>query len=362
MKIGILTFHCAHNYGAVLQAYALQNFLEEQGYDVEIIDYRPMYLICPYDLFSIRKNESVYGTIKTLINQVINIRKRYMRRKSFEKFITNNLRLSDKQYKNGKFDKIYDIYILGSDQIWNNGITENDPIFWGEFEKKKNSILITYAASTEGKNIKGELNFSSHKKDLNNFHNISVREKVLADILQPLTTKIIKSVLDPTLLVSSEIFSSMMSLPKRQEKYILIYQAIRDRNTWEIAKCMIKNTNLLIREIIADNIVMEDYFNKFSALSPESVLGLIKSAEYVVTTSFHGVALSIVFKKQFICIMNENRGNCRISSLLNRFGLEDRMVYDENSIPKDTIDYDKIYKQLEGERKESVDFLLNALQ
>ena len=154
MKIGILTFHCAHNYGAVLQCYAMQEFLRCKGHDVEVINYRPKYLLEPYKTFKVKRflSKKPIRLSKGVIIEFILFPTRLKRFNGFEKFIKNRLSLSEKATCSSISPK-YDVYIAGSDQIWNPKITHGfDSVFFADFPFIKNmKKYISYAASMEAK-------------------------------------------------------------------------------------------------------------------------------------------------------------------------------------------------------------------
>ena len=156
MKIGLLTFHCAHNYGAVLQCYALQETLISMGHEVEVINYRPKYLIASYKRFELHRfiSLNLINSLKNSIKEALLAGRRFRRYKAFEEFITNRLNLSERVNANNIPSK-YDIYIIGSDQIWNPKITKGfDSVYWGQFKfPKERRRYIAYAASMEIKRI-----------------------------------------------------------------------------------------------------------------------------------------------------------------------------------------------------------------
>ena len=139
MKIGILTFHCAHNYGAVLQCYAMQEFLRSKGHDVEVINYRPNYLLKPYKIFNVKRfsSKKPIRILKGLILEFLLFPVRLKRFYGFENFINNKLILS-KTVTKESIPSNYDIYIVGSDQIWNPKITKGfDEIYFCRFPFEK---------------------------------------------------------------------------------------------------------------------------------------------------------------------------------------------------------------------------------
>ena len=229
MKIGILTFHCAHNYGAVLQCYALQETLKNMGHDVEVINYRPNYLTRPYKPLNmhrvIRKN--LLKALEQLLIQIITWRKRTHRFREFVQFEKANIQLSKWTGSTSQgMPQDYDIYIIGSDQVWNSSITHGpEPLYLANFPfPKAGKKYIRYAISM-GKEI-----FSTSKEKeiicnaLKNFDFLSVREGNLSILLQSYTPKKIYKVLDPTLLAAPSIWKNISKHPIKKKKSVVVYQ------------------------------------------------------------------------------------------------------------------------------------------
>lgn len=252
---------------------------------------------------------------------------------------------------------------MGSDQIWNPKITKGfDPIYFGNFDFQKGERkYISYAASMEAKTLNEEsINF--YLKELNNFDSLSVRETRLAELLQPLTTKKIKIVLDPTLLADINIWNRITSQPSIKGKYVLVYQVRYNKDTLRVAYNIANQINALVIEITANTTIRFNR-NKLQTSSPEEFLGLIKNAACVVTTSFHGTAFSIIFNRPFYCLHLGDGADTRSQSLLKFIGLSDRMIK-KNEIPKFTeIDYEKeINKNLFHLREESFRYLKDNIR
>ncbi|MFL9710284.1 polysaccharide pyruvyl transferase family protein [Methylobacillus sp. Pita1] len=356
MKIGILTFHCAHNYGAVLQAYALQEYLKSLGHCVEVIDYRPEYLVKPY-----QQRFIYYNNLIKLLGQLLWIPSRILRSRKFDRFIVSNLDLSPFPF-NAKemIDKSYDAYVLGSDQIWNASITGGDPVFLGDFDRNEDSKIISYAASTEVQKHGENVNFLNQASYLANFSAISVREDIFNKQIQPYLKKPVQTVLDPTLMVDSSIFDSLI-VRKKSSKYILVYLMADDVNVCDVIRSIkgVLDIDKVIR--LRGHVGIGDLLNKYALSGPEDFVELFYNSDFVITTSFHGTAFAILFKKQFVSVVSEFRGSYRISSLLQALGLEDRMVYSINDIPKSNINYDIVESRLKELQKKSRDFLHQAL-
>lgn len=354
MKIGLLSFHCAHNYGAVLQAYALQEFLTSLGHDAEFIDYRPYYLYSSY---------SVNTTNKSFLNRLIQSPLNSMRRlrnDRFNNFIRNNLAISKEANTAQEITGDYEAYVLGSDQIWNQNITKGDLVFFGAFNRSAGSRLISYAASSEAPHEGATLDFSSEQKNLKEFSSISVREDQLREQIQPLVDVPVTTVLDPTLLADASIFEPIAENIESKD-YLVIYQVKNDKSAMPVARAIRKMNSIGKIVKLTPHVSKFDFLNSYSTSSPERFVGLFRGCNYVVTTSFHGVIFSIIFKKQFVCIMDKSRGNYRIANLLKKLGISNRMIYSADEIPSEAIDYDLVTEKVIELRGQSREFLVSAL-
>ena len=357
MKIGILTFHCAHNYGAMLQCYALQEHLVSMGHSVQVINYQPTYLLKPYNVFDIDRilSKNVFKMIKNILRELFMLQKRIRRHRAFNHFLKNNIRISklcDKQTISDDFD----VYIFGSDQIWNPKITDGvDGMYFGCFPfPKGQNIYISYAASIGLDSIDsayGEI----LKENLKNIDHVSVREEAMVKLLKPYTDKQIKVVLDPTLLVSKAIWNKLPDNVKRRN-YVLVYQVREDPNTMEFAQHIARQLNADVVKLVAW-VRRKSVNGEDSSASPEDFVSYIKHASCVVTTSFHGTAFSVIFNKPFYCLKLGGGIDNRSRSLLSILELDNRMI-DKNERPTfSSIDYSLANKRLEHMRYESNSFL-----
>lgn len=357
MKIGILTFHCAHNYGAVLQCYALKTILKENGYDIEVIDYRPQYLLNPYKIFKLSRFSSKNPIIftKNSIKEILTIIKRFRRHNKFEKFIDFYIVPQKSEISN------YDVYIMGSDQIWNPRITKGfDPIYFGYFPFcKKNKKYISYAASMEATILTSQQS-DFFKSALKNFNSISVRENNLKELLEPLTEKKIHTVLDPTFLLPKSIWDKICIKPNINKKYVLVYQVRENNKLQETAQNIANQLNATVINLCAYP-KWKFNLNLIQTASPCEFLGWIKFASCVVTTSFHGTAFSVIFNKPFYCIKLNDKFDSRAESLLKNIGLEDRLISLENNIKYTSINYSKSNNTISNMRDQSITYLKDSI-
>lgn len=356
MKIGILTFHCAHNYGAVLQAYGLQEYLKSQGHEVHIIDYRPRYLTKQYAknslIFWISKE--FFRTCKKLINEPFLFRTRARRWDKFDKFIRERFNLApfEKEGTDG-----YDAVIVGSDQIWNPHITGGkfDDVFFG---RNISCRVVAYAASARFKELNNQekLYFRERLKDIDT---ISVREDSLRRLLQPLTNKKIETVVDPTLLAGRNIFTSIVCKPDTTRPYVFIYNIDSHRETHEVALRIARQISGDVFELTCYLKNCRQYagIKRVDDLSPEQFLGYILHAACVVTTSFHGTALSLLFQRPFYTVRQNSDADLRTESLLKRITLTDRFINKGTFPDFQPIDYTHINELIEEDRLTSKIFL-----
>jgi len=358
MKIGILTYHNTRNCGALLQAYALQKKLFELGIDNEIIDYR-----CDKieETYRLKKIYELKG-IKQLAKWFLTIGRDKRTQKKFDEFKRENLKLSGKYDKASicKANLIYDAFITGSDQVWNAMINGDDLTYLLDFagaEKKKYS----YAASIGG----GEPKVSYAEKmqtALADFDFISVRENPLAEYIKTDLGLDTQMVLDPTLLLDGDdyIFASEWKKPKT--KYIFVYTIATTPNIESAAKKLSKETGL---PIIWGHMSYRKRrgVKNVTDLSPCEFVNYIKNAEYVFTSSFHGMAMSIVLHKQFFYDLDDNvqNNNSRLETLAESLGLQSRELLKLSDASFLTnmplIDYKQVESALEIRRRQSVCFL-----
>ena len=353
MKIGIVTFQRAHNYGALLQAYAMQTFLRKQGYEAYLVDYRSQAIEEQYKLFSYKFYLGV--GIKApahFINRTLTFFLRRGRRKNFQLFMDSFLNIKD--------DKNCNAFIFGSDQIWNPSVTGGfDENYWGGIYPETEAYRIAYAPSLEA----GALDAYSEKVSnaLKRFAAISVRELDMIDVLNKYTEKEIKLVCDPTFLISQESYEKLMKPLHVKGEFVAIYQVNRNKLTYQVAKHLAERYNLQIVELGQNTSFLHPGRYKNTA-GPSEFVWIIKNAKYVVTSSFHGTALSIIMKKQFF-VTTMGKGEKRMKNLLNIAGLSDRLISSVDSSDNlNPIDYNNSLGTLDRYIYSSQEFLIHILR
>lgn len=356
MKIGILTYHRSHNYGALLQAIGLRHILLQKGHNVYFIDYWPEYHQRVYDNFSWK------GLCKLSIKEKLSYIKRWAflhdakkeRIDRFNAFIDEFITPYCLPYN----DVLnYDIVIYGSDQIWRKQLYSKDNYF-NDVYFADNLLMtnkhVAYAASM-GQVKLSEKDKGYLKSKLIRFDKIAVRETDLLENINLLGFSA-RQVLDPTLLITSEEWDKII-LPERKikEPYILYYRlqdSFDDNRVKEAAR--IRGCKLIT--IVGS--VCRKKEGVLPTEAPRDFISLIKYADFVFTSSFHGLAFSLIYKRQFFCSMVTSPS--RVKSLLEKVGLSRRFLSPQNAsfpIFPTMIDYDSVDEEMEFIKQSSITYL-----
>ena len=324
MKVGILTFHDAHNYGAVLQAYALKKYITKLGHNARIINYH--HYTIP-DGFPKENNEKRWENFNSFIQKLIDYDEEvYQTEEELEKLDI-------------------DVWICGSDQIWNTEITNGiNKGFFLNFKTKGKKI--SYAVSMGIPELPKE-HEEEFEKCIKNLDYISVREETLKKYVEKFTDKPIIKAIDPTFLLEKEDYDELIQ-ENKQEDYILINELGPDDRLIKIAEKIANERNLKIIEL--NDKKKENYkYEQISDASPMEYLSLMKNAKVIITNSFHGTVFSIIFEKEFYTITRLNR-NSRMENILDIVGMRDRLIDKVEEIENvKKQDYNKAYKNLETE-------------
>lgn len=365
-KVYTITFHQANNYGAMLQSYALQKVLC-QKYESKIINYNCHAISNSYKLF-FKKGNSLLDTLKINIKSFLKIPFYYKRYNNFKKF-RNKLDLTRKYINEDDLKNNYpkcDAYVTGSDQIWNKNITDgfDDGYFlnFGDENIKK----ISYAASI------GDISIINNNKKLfgekiKNIDAISVRENDLKSIIESTYTKKVTEVLDPTLLLTKEEWLNIINKKYEiSEKYIFAYSVGNGNDLYyDSINELARKTGLKVIYFDRTNKDKKIKCNcqSFYSAGPDGFVTLLKNAEYVITTSFHGLALSINLQKNFSVILSSYPE--RLTTLLNSLQLNNRIIEKGKEITDQfykKINWDEKTKKLLEIREKSLDWLFNSVE
>lgn len=357
MKLGIITYHRAHNYGAILQAIALRMILKKLGHEVYYIDYWPDYHKEAYSFFSFRK--LVSGKLQYLKSRLVLAKEIKNRIRQFDIDISKYILPFCMPYVSSI---VYDYVIYGSDQIWRTqSIGHVNPVYFGQnrITAKKH---ITYAASM-GVLVSSKDEITNIKIWLEKFYAISVRENDLKNYLLSLGYNS-TLVLDPTLLLTSSEWDRIMNLDfcskSDEDEYVLYYNLNEDVFDYDAVKKFARIKKLRLIELKGH--ATKDTDEIISQCGPRQFVSLIRGAKYILTTSYHGLAFSIIYHKDFYVSFNKNIN--RALTLLENLNLKDRLI-----APKETIipslapiEYTTVDSKIGEMRLQSLGFLQTAIK
>lgn len=356
MKVGIITFQETNNYGAILQNYALQQALIQKGHHVRTIDYRSSYIGKPYRLAHLR-NKGFFPYAFGVLGYLI-----YMPRRRKCKKFRKRIRYTDpvKEGGLGKLNEEFDLFITGSDQVWNPRLTGMDAVYMLNFVADKVKCN-SYAASI------GLSEASPSQKEffyafLHDFHYISVREKSAATLLGSILGREVAVASDPCLLLTREEWASVAEGPRNTQGYVFVYQLGVSSDAVSLAKRIAREESL--RLVFVPFPVGAFAVGRWDVgVGNAGLVGYIMNAEYVVTDSFHGTLLSIIFNKKFFTkISGTHAGvSSRIYDLLERYGLEERIIQSGMDYGQE-ISYESINDKIKMDREMSMQILDRILQ
>lgn len=366
IKIGIVTFHRAHNYGAMLQAYALCNILN-QDYNAELIDYYNKHIYSNYNIIRpFSKNPII--TFKNFKDDLKYKKVKEQRWDSFESFLNKKCNLSKRfnSINSLKKEKLnYDIMITGSDQVWNpNIVGELSDIYTLNFGNK-NIKRVSYAASVGNRKYICERK-NEYIKKLDLIDELSVREDDAKKELEQILNKDVNVVLDPTLLLTKEEWDTqLLDQNKIDDKYILAYMVKYDKKIIDIVNKLSEKTGLKVVHFDIKNPGYNNVLASCYNLGPLEFINYIKNAQFVVTTSFHATVFSLIYEKEFLIVPHSITGS-RVNDLLKKIGILDRSIssvkdFERISFEK-RINYNNVNKILENERFKSITWLKKAIE
>lgn len=367
MKAALLSFHNAYNYGAALQAYALQCAVEKLGAECEYLNYQNAYRKHAYDMkyqfVQAVAHKKPIGAAKALIGMPVMTR----RGKKFEAFYKKYLHVTDRVYATseeaGKTNDLYDKFIVGSDQVWNYSNNGGDTAYLLDFVRD-DSKKISYSSSFGVSSIPPEW-ADVYASLLGRFSRLSSRESIGTEIIENITGRKSHPVLDPVFLAGKEEWEKIREKTTGHKPYIFFYtnrqSQIKDfLNTGYDGnqEFHVLSTHVSPKELLNSRMKLR------IAMSPEEFLEEINSADLVVTASFHCLALAIIYHKQFSVLLTGDYGKDeRIANLLKITGLEDRIIT-STTVKEDVekkIDYAAVDHRLESYLNASREYLRRAI-
>lgn len=355
MNIGIITFHWAVNYGAILQSFALQTYLQKKGHKVSIINYVP-----------IGHKKSAFKSIINPLRAKVELKK-YFKDKKLERFRSNHLNLTDEYNTLDSLQKNppnFDVYISGSDQVWNpyflmkGEYGKYSPTYFLDFGES-NVVKLAYAVSF-GCEKYPELESSEAMKYVNNFTGIAVRENSGKKIVQDLGYhKDAIVVPDPTLLLSKDDYLKLLDLPvlKKTNQAFVYFLRNEERDVKDILDEISTSYNIKM--------------NKESDLFTDDISEWIANFAYsdiIFTNSFHGVVFSMIFHKPFFVYLAKGKSagmNDRFRTLLTNVGLVDRIVSSHEEVKSKMnhkISWDEVDLRISMLRKVSDNYFSEFLK
>ncbi len=379
MKIGIVTFHSAHNYGAVLQAWSLQEYLRQQGHQVEIVNLRlpvidKLYClvnktdkkVCKSEWINRMVNSAYYG-VRYVYRHLRPDAGKVEKYRKFEQFINRQLPVTKEFHT---YEELcgaqleYDALIAGSDQIWNAVMMRNiSPAYFLHFANE-DALRISYAASIGTEEIPAEYKML-FRRYLRNFDFISVREKKAKSEVEELTDIPVELVADPTFLLERKDFDQLLKKPKTSGKYIYVHNVHLSRID-EALNSVVEEMSRRLNLPVIHNWGKKVFSNEVGHFTGgvDEFLGLVSSAEYIITNSFHCTVFAIIYQRNFITIPHYKHPD-RMKNLLETLGISEHLIGSDKGIPKDlqqlSIDYRAVEEKKSAMGAHAKEFLKKAL-
>lgn len=369
MKLGLLTFHDAANYGAVLQAYALQVHLESAGFECEYLNYRNTTRRLQYDMGYLAMDSLIHGHPMETAKYLLGTPFMALRKHRFAAFRREHLKVSAHEWRTsselrgiaGQYDK----FVVGSDQVWcpeNNG---SDTAFLLDFvdgDARKVAYASSFGTDDIPENLKG-----AYARCLRHIGSIGVRERAGCRLVKELTGRDVPMVVDPVFLPGRAAWERLISPRNPRRPFVFSYTNRGGQLAafLESAGDVLKGRDLhkLARQTTLGDFLRRGVQVKY-CMSPVEFLGNVKNADLVVTASFHCLAFSLIFNKPFVCFTTEDSAKDeRLTGLLKELGLGNRifrsgMTSEEALTP---IDYDRVNAKLAQQIDASKDYLLKSL-
>lgn len=345
MKISLITYHISSNYGAIMQTYSLCRYLENIGKEVEIID--------------IRQSEETIGLIPKLIKPIVFFfRMNRIIKKMYPPLSKRYTNLDDLQ----KNPPIADVYMVGSDQVWNPNISKSLQMAYFLKFGNLNVKRVSYASSFGLSEWPDSLDVDQITECLNSFDSLSVREeqgKIICEQVFGCTPEVVS---DPTFLLDN--YDDLVDR-KKERNEIVCYKLQKNQDFFDNIGYVGEKLGLPIA-LLNHNYKVRG-LKYCPPLSLKQWLQRLSSAKFIVTDSFHGIAFSLIFNKQFIVIRKDDGKDSRLINILKSIGLEDRMYDSVERLKRSDdwlrtqIDYSVVNNRIQALRSKSREFLTKAL-
>lgn len=343
------------NYGSALQSWALTQAVGKLGYSAKLVDYCPDILadkdpLNPFGNMWDKDEESIRMCQLTMPAIKVNYEK-------FMRFYNERFNKTKGKYTSANFNAIkseVDAFICGSDTIFCPDEFGIDDGYYANYDCMRGKSA-AYAASFGDPHFNDET-YPILNERLKNFRAFGLRENLMIPYVKEHTDVPVQKVVDPTLLLTSEDYDTIVEDRLVDEKYLLLYarrynpqmneyaEKLAEQNGWKIVDISLRATNA------------ERGHQMFYEAGVEEFLSLVKNAEYVVTNSFHGMIFSVQYRRPFV-VFSREQCDTKIEELLALFGLSDRMLVNGTESFRDMIDYDTVHGNIAAARKESIEFL-----
>ena len=375
MKVGLITMHRVQNYGSALQTFALVEYIKKLGCDIKTIDY-----VYPNSYHIKKSLPNLASRIKLRLREILRsllLEPFLQRNRKFKLFREKHMCLTDTTYYS-KEDllnnpPLFDIYLTGSDQVWNENKIFGDNTFFCDFAPEGKRIISFGASITTNKlstNYKERL-----KSQLKKYKSIGVRERTSIPLIESLELKCGLDYLntcDPTLLLEASDYEKLVedSTLKVNYDYILVHQMEYNFN----AEPAISDAILSAKRNFKCGVILIDHMFKYVPngdhkvcnLGPNEFVWLFKNAKAIVTSSFHGTMFSIIYRKPFVSIAPpQDHLDGRIRDTLFMMGLTNHLIYNDGTMKE--IDWTAKYsneqeKAISNYISRSKSFLKNSLK
>lgn len=346
-KVGIITFHDSRNYGAVLQAYALQKIVSKYFSQTEIINYQNPEIQKELKLWN--HTGGAKGFVKAVLAFVFRFRKKIAFDSFLKKYIPLSPAVSRKNIK--KYSAEYDVVITGSDQVWNTFLTMDDMNYFLSFCDNKQK-RIAYAASFGDRKI----NLSEHeKKAISEFSLITLREENMLKEVKDSAQCPVAIACDPTILLGQSEWRKMSSTRLLKCGYVFLFMIDDSIELKKYAKKYAEKNGL---KLVSNKNDLNFFFHPL----PNDFLSWIFHADYIITNSFHGTVFSILFHKKFVSHLRNNKGvpKERIIRLLDQFGLSHRNTDNTGLDIKQEENWEYIDKKINQVKNESLKYMTDS--
>lgn len=363
--IGIVSYniHCNFtNYGSALQSWALSETLKKLGCRSVLVDYCPD---CLKDKDPLNPMKNMWDTDEESRRMcelsLPAIRVNY---EKFERFYTERFNRTKKVYTKENFNEIIDDeqldgFVCGSDTIFCVDEFGMDDGYYANYDCMKNGHTIAYAASFGDSHFTPET-YQILNERLNNFKALGIREKWMIPYIREHSKTPVQKVLDPTLLLTQDDYDKI-AVPERleEQKYLLLYARRYNKKMFDYAERLAAAHGWRIIDISL-RATNAGKHRMFYEAGVEEFLSLVKHAEYVVTNSFHGMIVSVHYRRPFV-VFSREQCDIKIDEVLDLFGLSNRKMITGEEYLSDAINYDEVHKRIEEARESSVLYLKSAL-